>query len=122
MSTKDSITKKFLSRDDIFADAFNYLLYDGKNVIKPGDLTEQDPNEIAVVRKLGKVFTKQQYRDTLKLCAIKKSEHATLVLLGIEGQAHVHYAMPVRDMLYDALNYHAQVDIIRDRHKELHML
>ena len=31
------------------------------------------------------------------------------VVLGAENQAKVHYAMPVKDMLYDALNYARQV-------------
>ena len=122
MSTKDSITKKFLSRDDIFADAFNYLLFDGKNVIKPGDLAEQDPNEIAAFKKLGTVFASQKYRDVLKMCTIKHNSFATLVLLGIEAQSNVNYAMPVRDLLYDALNYSEQVDEIARKHKEAHDL
>ena len=117
MSTKDSITKKFLSRDDIFADAFNYLLYDGKRVIMPEDLTEQDPNEIAAFKRLGSVFASQKYRDVLKMCTIKNNGFATLVLLGIEAQSNVNYTMPVRDLLYDSLNYSAQVDEIGRRHK-----
>ena len=122
MSKKDSLTKRFLSQEDVFADAFNYLLFGGDAVIKPEDLTEQDPTEIAEIRKLGKIFTDQRYRDVLKLCTIRRSKYATLVLLGIEGQANIHYAMPVRDMLYDALNYHAQVVTARKSHEGNHDL
>ncbi|MCR5673004.1 MAG: transposase [Lachnospiraceae bacterium] len=122
MSTKDSLTKLFLSQEDVFADAFNYLLFGGEAVIKPEDLTEQDPTEIAEIRKLGKIFTDQKYRDVLKLCTIRRNKYATLVLLGIESQSNIHYAMPVRDMLYDALNYHAQVEAARRRHEGDHDL
>ena len=122
MRKKDSLTKLFLSQEDVFADAFNYLLFGGEAIIKPEDLTEQDPTEIAEIRKLGKIFTDQKYRDVLKLCTIRRSKYATLVLLGIEGQANIHYAMPVRDMLYDALNYHAQVETARRRHEGNHDL
>ena len=122
MRKKDSLTKLFLSQEDVFADAFNYLLFGGEAVIKPEDLTEQDPTEIAEIKKLGKIFTDQKYRDVLKLCTIRRSKYATLVLLGIEGQANIHYAMPVRDMLYDALNYHAQVEAARRRHEGDHDL
>ena len=38
---KDILTKQYLSRNDIFADAFNYYLFDGKQVICPEDLKEQ---------------------------------------------------------------------------------
>ncbi|HCR99667.1 MAG TPA: transposase, partial [Lachnospiraceae bacterium] len=47
MGRKDTITKKYLSRPEVFADAFNYLMFEGKKVIRPGDLEEQDPTEAA---------------------------------------------------------------------------
>ena len=115
---RDSITKIFMSKDNVFADAFNYLIYDGADVIKPEDLVAQDPTETIVISKAGKVFTDQKYRDVLKLCTIRRSPSATLVLLGIEGQSDVNYAMPVRDYLYDALNYYSQVEKMRKNHRE----
>ena len=118
MAKKDTLTKQYLAQDVIFADAFNYYLFDGKQVIKPKDLKEQDPTEIAIIQKLGRVFQNQKIRDVLKLCTIRHSKYATLVLLGIEGQANIHYAMPVRDYLYDALNYATQVEDIRKAHQE----
>ncbi len=118
MGKKDTLTKKYLSRPDIFADAFNYFLFDGKKVIKPKDLEEQDPTEIAVMKKMSRVFADQKMRDVLKLCTIRRSSYATLVLLGIEGQDQISYIMPVRDNLYDALNYSAQVQEIKRKHNE----
>lgn len=115
---RDTITKTFLSGDNVFADAFNYLIYEGRKIIKPEDLAVQDPTETVVIDKLGKVFTDQKYRDVIKLCTIKRSQTATLVLLGIEGQSLVNYAMPVRDYLYDALNYYSQVESIKKWHRE----
>lgn len=35
----------------------------------------------------------------------------------MEGQEKTHYAMPVREMVYDALNYATQVKEISDRHR-----
>ena len=118
MGKKDTLTKKYLSRPDIFADAFNYFLFDGRKVIKPKELQEQDSTELAVINKLGKLFTDQKLRDVLKLCTIRRSRYATLVLLGIEGQDKISYVMPVRDNLYDAINYYAQVQEISRNHKE----
>lgn len=118
MAKKDTITKQYLARPDIFADAFNYFLFDGKQVIKQKDLQEQDATELAVIKKMGKVFTDQKIRDVLKLCTIRRSRYATLVLLGLEGQDQVNYIMPVRDNLYDALNYYAQVQDIKRKHEE----
>ena len=42
----------------------------------------------------------------------------TYVLLGIEAQAQISYIMPVKNNLYDALNYSSQVETIRKEHKE----
>lgn len=118
MGRKDTITKKYLSRPEVFADAFNYLMFEGKKVIRPGDLEEQDPTEAAVIKKAGKLMADQKMRDVLKLCTIKRSRYATLVLLGIEAQAQISYIMPVRDNLYDALNYAGQVEAISKGHRE----
>ncbi len=122
MSKKDTLTKQYLGQNKVFADAFNYYLFHGEQVIKPGDLKEQDPTEITVIQKFGKVFSNQKMRDILRLCTIRHSRYATLVLLGIEAQANIHYAMPVRDYLYDALNYAAQVESIQKRHLEVNDL
>ena len=119
MGQKDIVTKKYLARNDVFADAFNYFLFDGEEVIKAEDLKEQDPTELVVIEKMDRLFTNQKMRDVLKLCTVKHSEYATLILFGIEGQANIHYAMPVRDYFYDALNYASQVELIRKRHEEI---
>ncbi len=60
----------------------------------------------------------QKFRDILKRCCIKDGKDATYVLLGIENQSEIHYAMPVRNMLYDAINYANQVKALADIHKE----
>ena len=39
------------------------------------------------------------------------------MLLGIENQSEIHYAMPVRNMLYDAIQYVAQVEDTARSHK-----
>lgn len=58
----------------------------------------------------------------MKLCNIKRFGQSTLVLLGIEGQSLVHYAMPVRNYLYDALNYASQIENIQRKHELAHDL
>ena len=41
-----------------------------------------------------------------------------IVLIGIEAQTNVHYAMPVKTMIYDALNYGDQVNGAKKRHQK----
>lgn len=52
----------------------------------------------------------QKFRDILKGCVAKEHKNILYVLFGVENQSHIHYAMPVRNMLYDVINYSAQVN------------
>ena len=47
-----------------------------------------------------------------------KSSNSFFVILGIENQTDIHYAMPVRNMLYNALTYYEQVEEIASYNKE----
>lgn len=71
-----------------------------------------------MVHRLEQTMTDQKNRDVLKVLTLRKNRPVTLALLGIESQAHVHNAMPVRCCLYDALNYSSQLEEIRKDHKE----
>ena len=109
MGRIDTETKAFMSDPSRFADAFNYLIYDGQPVIKPDDLKPLDTTEIAIPYGSNARVPEQKYRDVLKLVSIMQDDEAIYAVLGVENQAKIHYAMPVKDMLYDALNYVRQV-------------
>ena len=101
-------------------------MYDGEQKIQPEQLRELDTTEIAILlnekdtkdRKASKTENLQKYRDIMKEAAIMEDGEAAYVLLGIENQAEVHYAMPVRNMLYDAMQYNQQVADIAAMHKK----
>ena len=120
MGKIDSETKDYVKRPEVFADLFNYFMYDGKKVIKPEDLSELDTTEIFIpFDKKGKAYPVQKYRDILKNAVVKEdAKVAYAVILGVENQTDIHYAMPVRNMGYDAYNYAAQVDAIADRNRQ----
>ena len=59
----------------------------------------------------------QKYRDILKSAVIKQDEKMSYVLLGIENQTDIHYAMPVRNAIYDARQYGRQVADIAAEHR-----
>ena len=42
-----------------------------------------------------KEIQKQKWRDLLKRAIIKTTDYCIFVLLGVENQSEVHYAMPV---------------------------
>ena len=121
MSIQDTATKQYVSEAEVFADAFNYLIYDGKQVIKPEQLTDMDTTQYVIPYhedEKGKPEAAQKYRDTLKTLAVKTDDRYTYLVLGIENQSHVHYAMPVRNMLYDAMQLEKQVRDLASQHRK----
>lgn len=120
MSKIDVCTKAYMSNPRFFSDAFNYYFFHGEKVVKPEELTVQDIAEIALPYGNGEddiIIPAQKFRDNLKKWTIMTSRDATYMLLGVENQANVHYAMPIRNMLYDALNYSSQVEAIGKKHR-----
>lgn len=110
MGKKDGITNKYVRENEIFADVFNFYIYNGKQVIDPEQLQPLDTAEIGTPfgGKEGQEVV-QKYRDILKRVAVKQDDNMTYLLLGIEDQTRIHYAMPVRNIIYDALQYGKQV-------------
>ena len=113
MGKMDMETKAYMSDPFHFADAFNYLIYDGQPVIDPKELRPLDTTEITIPFGNGVRAPEQKFRDVLKLLSAKQDDKAMYVVLGVENQTKVHYAMPVKDMLYDAMNYAHQVEAAR---------
>lgn len=110
MGRADTITKKYMRKNEVFADAFNFLIYGGEDVVDPSLLQELDTTEIAVPFGMSDEDKPndeavQKYRDVLKSTIIMQDSKASYILLGIENQTDVHYAMPVRNIIYDALQY-----------------
>lgn len=114
----DAEGKRYVNNKKIFADAFNYLIYSGKQIIKPEALHPVDTTEITIPYGNGARTTVQKYRDTLKIWSSMQDENCMYILLGAEIQNKGHYAMPVRAMLYDALNYASQVDEARNSYRK----
>ena len=111
MGIKDTVTKDYISDPYIFADAFNFLLYNGETVILPGKLHPLDTTVTGVLQDVDDtVIPVQKFRDNMKYFSGMKDDTAVYLLLGVELQSEVHYAMPVKDMVYDALQYSSQVE------------
>lgn len=86
-----------------------YYFFGGTPVIQAESLTEKDPTEISIIFDESSREVKEKYRDVLKQCVLMENGMATYLILGIENQPDIHYAMPVRNMIYDSLNYGEQV-------------
>ena len=119
MGTKDSKAKEYLSDNTRFSEICNYVLFDGEKVIKPEDLKECDTTEVLSVFGIDKKqIVKQKWRDLLKSVSVKHTGQMYVILIGAEAQTDIHYAMPVKTMIYDALNYGEQVNEAKKCHRK----
>ena len=118
MGALDAEAKQYLGKKETFADAFNYLLYDGEQVIKPDQLQEMDTSQIALPYGNEARLPVQKYRDLLKIWEAMTDGKMIYVILGAELQGKIHYAMPVKDGLYDMIGYSNQVEEARRSFKK----
>ena len=115
----DTITKDYVKDADVFADIFNYYIYGGRQVILPEQLTERDSTKIALPYGTdGAAVPVQKFRDVQKLYAAMTDGKMEYVLYGTENQAEIHYAMAVKNNLYDALEYAGQVEEAAKSHRK----
>lgn len=122
MSEKDTTAKDYMSDNSRFADLFNYIIFGGKQVIAAETLIEKDSTEIISFfneENTEKSIKLQKWRDLLKMVTIKSNDEAIFAILGIENQSEVHYAMAVRNLLYDAVSYAKQVDDTAKQHRKM---
>ena len=115
MGKIDSQSKMYFSDSKRFADIFNFWIYNGESVIHPDELREKDPTEIALPGNNAKNSI-QKIRDLLKFYTVMQDDKALYLLLGLEIESKTHYAMPARNMLYDAMNYARQMETIAKSH------
>lgn len=109
LGKKDIAEKLYTENNRVFADIVNYMVYDGAEVVHPADLMELGSEELML-----KGGDKQQrYRDVMKKVVIRQDKDAIYMLVSLENQSEVHYAMPVRNMLNDSMRYMRQVEQIR---------
>ena len=112
---KDSAFRRFLENPDCFCDLFNGALFQGEQVLEPYMLEPAaEENRLQVPDRQGKKRTIRRYRDAVR----KASGQLQYAVYGVEGQAKSHYAMPVREMLYDAMSYAEQVKQLEIKHRE----
>ena len=118
MGKPNIVTKQYMQDNARFADICNFYLFDGQQVMKPEDLTERDVTELVLPKGLEGAKAVEKFRDILRGCCVKTAGGITYLIIGIENQNDTHYAMVVRNMIYDALNYSSQVEMVAKRHRK----
>ena len=101
MGEKDIIEKTLESYNDVFADIFNVLLFNGEEVIKEDDLTAATP--YSMFKADDKLH--EQARDVAKYW---NNTIFQLSMFGIENQSCVDKTMPLRVFSYDGAAFYKQ--------------
>lgn len=110
----DTVLKNFWRDNKRFADLFNAVLFDGEYVIKPETLEEVDTDISGILKFSAHTQTLQKILDVVK----KSAYGVDFVILGLENQQHIHFAMPLRVMLGDAMGYLKEYEAIVKKNKE----
>jgi hypothetical protein len=112
LGEKNDVTRNYINQNRIFADAFNFFMFGGRQVIDPESLKPMDTQENVILRgnKTGKRQTKQRTRDLVKWVSVMTNKEGAYMILAVENQSDIHYAMPVRALLYDAMQYTKKVE------------
>lgn len=102
MGEKDLTEKILEEHDDVFADIVNALLFGGREVIKPEELTAK--SSLSAYKADGKI--RELERDTAKMW---RNSDVRIACIGIENQTKVDRDMPLRVLAYDGTEYRSQL-------------
>lgn len=113
----DIVLKNYWNDNAQFADLFNAVLFNGKQIIKPEELEDVDTEESTVLEHREYAESIKASRDNIKVQKKSTVFGVEFVLLGLESQEHIHYAMPMRIMGYDYGSYKKQYDSNAKKYK-----
>lgn len=109
MGEKDVTEKILEAHNDVFADIMNVLMFDGEEVVKPEDLTDQTTHSVykadGKVRELERDVAKRWNKSNIRIACI-----------GLENQTADDRDMPLRIMGYDGAEYKAETLAGKDRY------
>lgn len=109
---KDITKKRLEEYNDVFADIFNNLVFDGDEILEEGNLVSL-PTE-AFTRKVGGKL-RQGNRDVRK--SDNRNQHYRLIY-GLENQESCDNTMPERTMGYDYAAYEDQIRQIVEQNEK----
>ena len=120
MGQKNNAICSYLSDPAIFADFINGCIHDGERVVSPEQLADREA--ISCLRESSHQGTQpprkpkyiQRQRDALK--AVVGNDR--YIVVGIEAQNRVDYAMPIRCMEYDVTEYKRQLRELKNSREE----
>ena len=119
MGNIDISIKNFISINSVFAQLFERGVYHGMAHIECDRLRDLDTaNQDMMNAGDGSITGLERFGDVEKVTMLFEGKAAFQIIMGVEGQADVHYYMPVRCMELDAVSYSVQCKKISQRARE----
>lgn len=114
MGKNNTIIKQWLSDEGRMASLINRCLFSGKQIFKKEDLKREDGVQGVILRtEDGRETVIERYRDLV----MTADDGTKIIILACENQDEIHYGMPVRGMLYDAISYTEQIRELQKIHR-----
>ena len=113
----DIVLKNYWNNNEQFADLFNAVLFDGEQIIRSDELEDVDTEESTIIENKKYAESMKASRDNIKIRKKSTVFGVEFVMLGLENQEHIHYAMPMRVMGYDYAAYKKQYDSNAQKYK-----
>ena len=114
MQEKNVVTIDYLGDPERFADFLNALLFSGNRILTSDNIRECKADSSRIWKESDTLHTSEVFRDLTREVCLRS--HTLLVAL--EAQSDIHYAMPVRVINGDSMQYHEQWRRIRNRHRQ----
>ena len=112
MGKKNIVFNDYISRNDRFADIYNGIVFKGKQVIHPQNLTTLDSK---IWRRKQEKHSYHEYlRDHAKIWEYKGIKF----VLGLEPEESLHFALPVKYMNYESIQYDNEYKNIAQEHRK----
>lgn len=115
MGKNNTIIRQWLSDEGRMASLVNGCLFSGKQIFKKEHLKREDSVQGVILKtEDGKETSIERYRDIM----MTSDDGTRIIILACENQNEIHYGMPVRGMLYDAVSYAEQIRSLQKVHRE----
>lgn len=111
MGKKNIVFNEYISQNERFADLFNGVVFKGRQVVNPGLLEEIDSK---AWRAKGEKQSYHEYvRDNVKIWSYQNRRF----VLALEPEESLHFALPVKYMNYESIQYDREYKSLIRRHR-----
>src|SRR5699024_9561648 len=104
MQEKNDVTIYYLGDPERFADFLNALWFSGNRILTSVNIRECKADSSRIWKESDTLHTSEVFRDLTR----EVSLGAHTLLVALEAQSDIHYAMPVRVINGDSMQYHEQ--------------